>query len=44
LRGLLNRINADRQLFNLSSAIRVFVIDYYRNRASAGSNAPLEAR
>jgi predicted DNA-binding ribbon-helix-helix protein len=42
--ALVNRINADRQLPNLSSAIRVFVLDYYRNRASAGSNAPLEPR
>jgi predicted DNA-binding ribbon-helix-helix protein len=45
LRGLVNRINADRQSSNLSSAIRVFVLDYYRNRASAGSNAsPKSAR
>ena len=32
LEGLVNKINADRQLFNLSSAIRVFILDYYRNR------------
>ena len=32
LKDLVNRINADRQSFNLSSAIRVFVLDYYRNR------------
>ena len=34
LGGLVNKINADRQLFNLSSAIRVFVLDYYRNRSA----------
>jgi predicted DNA-binding ribbon-helix-helix protein len=31
--GLVTKINADRQLPNLSSAIRVFVLDYYRNLA-----------
>jgi predicted DNA-binding ribbon-helix-helix protein len=39
LRGLLNSINADRQLFNLSSAIRVFVLDYYRNRPGPEGSA-----
>jgi predicted DNA-binding ribbon-helix-helix protein len=29
---LVGRIDADRKLPNLSSAIRVFVLDYYRNR------------
>jgi predicted DNA-binding ribbon-helix-helix protein len=41
--SLVNRINADRQLFNLSSAIRVFVLDYYRNlglRAQPKEAAP----
>jgi predicted DNA-binding ribbon-helix-helix protein len=39
--NLVNKINADRQLFNLSSAIRVFVLDYYRNRPGPeGSDAP----
>ena len=32
---LVNRINADRQLPNLSSAIRVFVLDYYRHQEAA---------
>ena len=32
LTGLVSRINADRQSPNLSSAIRVFVLDHYRNR------------
>ena len=36
--SLVSKINADRQTPNLSSAIRMFVLDYYRNRASAGSN------
>ena len=44
LSKLVEAIDAYRQSSNLSSAIRVFVLDYYRNRASAGSNAPLEAR
>jgi predicted DNA-binding ribbon-helix-helix protein len=35
LEGLVNKINAGRQLPNLSSAIRVFVLDYYRNRQEA---------
>ena len=39
LTGLVNRINADRQLPNLSSAIRVFVLDYYRNRRSPGEGS-----
>jgi predicted DNA-binding ribbon-helix-helix protein len=34
LRGLVNKIDADRQLHNLSSAIRLFVLDYYRNRST----------
>ena len=38
LEGLVNKINADRQLFNLSSAIRVFVLDYYRNRSRSGAD------
>jgi predicted DNA-binding ribbon-helix-helix protein len=33
--NVVNKINADRQLFNLSSAIRVFVLDYYRNQEAA---------
>ena len=33
LKDLVNKINADRQSSNLSSAIRVFVLDYYRNLA-----------
>jgi len=37
LKGLVTRINADRQMFNLSSAIRVFVLDYYRNCRGPGS-------
>jgi predicted DNA-binding ribbon-helix-helix protein len=41
LTGLVSRINADRQLFNLSSAIRVFILDYYRNVALRGQ--PQEA-
>jgi predicted DNA-binding ribbon-helix-helix protein len=41
LTGLVSRINADRQLFNLSSAIRVFILDYYRNLALRGQ--PKEA-
>jgi predicted DNA-binding ribbon-helix-helix protein len=32
LRGLVSKIDADRQLFNLSSAIRLFVLEYYRSR------------
>jgi predicted DNA-binding ribbon-helix-helix protein len=36
LKDLVNKINADRQMFNLSSAIRVFVLDYYRNLALRG--------
>jgi predicted DNA-binding ribbon-helix-helix protein len=40
--SLVNKINADRQSFNLSSAIRVFVLDYYRNalRAQQKEAAP----
>jgi predicted DNA-binding ribbon-helix-helix protein len=33
LSSLVSKINADRQMSNLSSAIRVFVLDYYRNLA-----------
>ena len=43
LKDLVNKINADRQMFNLSSAIRVFVLDYYRNlglRAQPKEAAP----
>jgi predicted DNA-binding ribbon-helix-helix protein len=36
---LVGTINADRQLPNLSSAIRVFVLDYYRNRRSPGEGS-----
>ena len=41
LSGLVNKINADRQMSNLSSAIRVFVLAYYRNLALRGQ--PQEA-
>jgi predicted DNA-binding ribbon-helix-helix protein len=39
LGSLVNKIDADRQMSNLSSAIRVFVLDYYRNRPRPGEGA-----
>jgi predicted DNA-binding ribbon-helix-helix protein len=39
LRDLVSKIDADRQLFNLSSAIRLFVLDYYRNRPGPGEGS-----
>jgi predicted DNA-binding ribbon-helix-helix protein len=39
LGGLVNKINADRQLYNLSSAIRLFVLHYYRNRPGPGEGS-----
>jgi predicted DNA-binding ribbon-helix-helix protein len=35
LSGLISIIDSDRQLGNLSSAIRLFVLDYYRQRLMA---------
>ena len=37
--SLATKINAERQLFNLSSAIRVFVLEYYRNRPGPGEGS-----
>jgi len=37
--GLVSKIDADRQLFNLSSAIRLFVLHYYRNRPGPGEGS-----
>ena len=37
--GLVSKIDADRQLFNLSSAIRLFVLHYYRNRKGPGEGS-----
>ena len=39
LKDLVNKINADRQMFNLSSAIRLFVLHYYRNRPGPGEGS-----
>jgi predicted DNA-binding ribbon-helix-helix protein len=39
LDGLVNKINADRQLPNLPSAIRVFILHYYRNRGGPGEGS-----
>ena len=39
LKDLVNKINADRQMFNLSSAIRLFVLHYYRNRPGPGGGS-----
>jgi predicted DNA-binding ribbon-helix-helix protein len=40
LKDLVNKINADRRSPNLSSAIRVFVLDYYRNRQNEMAASP----
>ena len=39
LKDLVSKINADRQMFNLSSAIRLFVLHYYRNRPGPGEGS-----
>jgi predicted DNA-binding ribbon-helix-helix protein len=38
--GLVTTINSKRKHSNLSSAIRLFVLDHYRRRSSAASDRP----
>jgi predicted DNA-binding ribbon-helix-helix protein len=40
LKDLVTRINADRQMFNLSSAIRVFVLKHYRDQVDKQVGSP----
>ena len=40
---LVTSINADRQHTNLSSAIRLFVLDHYRSRTGATADVPRPA-
>jgi len=40
---LVASIDADRQLGNLSSAIRLFVLDHYRSRTDATADVPRRA-
>jgi predicted DNA-binding ribbon-helix-helix protein len=44
LSGLVASIDAERQHGNLSSAIRLFVLDYYRSQASDEQTTPDRAR
>jgi len=43
LSELVASIDADRQLGNLSSAIRLFVLDHYRSRTGATADGPKPA-
>jgi predicted DNA-binding ribbon-helix-helix protein len=44
LSDLVSTIDTDRRHGNLSSAIRLFVLDHYRNSIPAGTSAPAVAR
>ena len=44
LSDLVSSIDTDRQHGNLSSAIRLFVLDHYRNQRRSGSRARGDAR
>jgi predicted DNA-binding ribbon-helix-helix protein len=41
LSELVGEIDSNRQQGNLSSAIRLFVLDYFRTRAMAADSAPV---
>src|SRR5258705_12204918 len=44
LSDLVSTIDTDRRHGNLSSAIRLFVLDHYRNNNTVGRGAPAVAR
>ena len=44
LSDLVSTIDTDRRHGNLSSAIRLFVLDHYRNGNAVGTGAPAVAR
>jgi len=44
LSELVGEIDSNRQQGNLSSAIRLFVLDYFRSRAATGGSAEVRSQ